>query len=31
VIVTFLAVGLLQAVHVQGRLAAAAKGRELLV
>jgi rod shape determining protein RodA len=31
VIVTFLAVGLLQAVHVRGRLAAAAKGRELLV
>jgi len=31
VIVTFLAIGLLQSIHVQGRHAAAAKGRELLV
>ncbi len=30
VIVTFMAVGLLQAIHVQGRMAAAAKGRDLI-
>jgi rod shape determining protein RodA len=31
VIVTFLAVGLLQSIHVQGRMSAAAKGRTDLV
>ena len=31
VLVTFLAVGLLQSIHVQARETAAAKGRELLV
>jgi rod shape determining protein RodA len=30
VIVTFLAVGLLQSIHVQGRMSAASKHRELL-
>ncbi|CAN5348819.1 hypothetical protein BH18ACT12_BH18ACT12_24340 [soil metagenome] len=30
VLVTFIAIGLLQAVHVQGRETAAAKGRELI-
>jgi rod shape determining protein RodA len=30
VIVTFMAIGLLQAIHVQGRLAMASKGRDLI-
>jgi rod shape determining protein RodA len=30
VVVTFIAIGLLQSIHIQGRMAAAGKGRALL-